>query len=79
LWFPQAPPAGSLFHFSPASVQLCVYIFAVQEQEEKGAEWKGQITPCPALPESASWAALQPFRQSGITQEAFKKESLKVP
>lgn len=61
------------------SVQLLVYIFALQEEEEKGAEWKGQIMPCPELPESASRAALQPFRQSGMTQEAFKKESLKFP
>jgi len=37
--------------FSPASLQLHVYIFVLQEEEETEAEWKGQITPCTPLPE----------------------------
>lgn len=43
--------ASWLFCFSPASLQLRVYIFVLREEEEKETEWKGQITPCTLLPE----------------------------
>lgn len=75
--FPWA--ARRLYHFSPASLQLCVYIFVLWEEEEKETEWKGQITTLPAASgKDPSGVFLEPFQAVTNKVRSFYKPNFNI-